>query len=74
MFPEFAPPLVIIQTEAPGLSSAQVEVLVTQPIENALGGTLGLDTTKSKSVPGLAAGTLTCPRATARRPARPRPA
>ena len=36
VFPEFAPPLAIIQAEAPGLSSEQVEVLVTQPIENAV--------------------------------------
>ena len=59
VFPEFAPPLVIIQTEAPGLSSAQVEVLVTQPIENALGGTLGLDSIKSKSLQGLSVVTIT---------------
>ncbi len=53
VFPEFAPPLAVIQTEAPGLSSEQVEVLVTQPIENALGGTLGLESMKSKSLQGL---------------------
>lgn len=53
VFPEFAPPLAIIQTEAPGLSSEQVEVLVTQPIENALGGTVGLETMRSKSLQGL---------------------
>ena len=53
VFPEFAPPLAIIQTEAPGLSSEQVEVLVTQPIENALGGTVGLESLRSKSLQGL---------------------
>lgn len=53
VFPEFAPPLVIIQAEAPGLSSEQVEVLVTQPIENALAGTVGLQTMRSKSLQGL---------------------
>jgi len=37
-FPEFAPPEVSIQTEAPGLSPRTVEVLVTQPIENAING------------------------------------
>ncbi len=59
VFPEFAPPLAIVQTEAPGLSAEQVEVLVTQPIESALGGTLGLDAMKSKSMHGLSLVTLT---------------
>ncbi len=36
VFPEFAPPQVVIQTEAPGLAPEQVEVLVTQVLENAL--------------------------------------
>ena len=39
VFPEFAPPLVEIQTEAPGLSTDEVESLVTVPLENALNGT-----------------------------------
>ena len=38
VFPEFAPKQVIIQTEASGFTAEQVETLVTQPIENALGG------------------------------------
>ena len=59
VFPEFAPPLAIVQTAAPGLSAEQVEVLVTQPIENALGGTLGVASMKSKSLPGLSMVTLT---------------
>jgi CzcA family heavy metal efflux pump len=59
VFPEFAPPMAIIQTEAPGLSSEQVEVLVTQPIENALGGTLGLETLRSKSLQGLSVVSMT---------------
>jgi len=53
VFPEFAPPLVEIQTEAPGLSTAEVESLVTVPIENALNGTSWLQTMRSKSVLGL---------------------
>jgi CzcA family heavy metal efflux pump len=52
-FPEFAPPRVEIQTEAPGLSSEQVEVLVTTPLESVLGGTPGMSELRSRSVMGL---------------------
>src|SRR5262245_17344681 len=53
VFPEFAPPLVEIQTEAPGLSTDEVESLVTVPIENALTGVPHVKTVRSKSVLGL---------------------
>jgi CzcA family heavy metal efflux pump len=53
VFPEFAPPLVEVQTEAPGLSTVEVESLVTVPIESALNGTSWLRTLRSKSVLGL---------------------
>ncbi len=53
VFPEFAPPLVEIQTEAPGLSTDEVEALISVPLENALNGTQGLKTLRSKSVLGL---------------------
>ena len=53
VFPEFAPPLVTIQTEAPGLSPEQVEVLVTQPIENAVNGVAGIESLRSGSIQGL---------------------
>lgn len=53
VFPEFAPPYVEIQTEVPGLSTAEVESLVTIPIENALNGTPWIQTCRSKSVMGL---------------------
>lgn len=59
VFPEFSPPLAVIQTEAPGLTSEQVEVLVTQPVENAMGGTLGLASMRSKSLQELSMVTLT---------------
>lgn len=59
VFPEFAPPLVVIQTEAPGLSPEQVEVLVTQQIENALGGTIGVESMRSQSIQGLSVVTMT---------------
>jgi len=53
VFPEFAPPLVEIQTEAPGLPTDEVESLVSVPLENALGGIAGLKKLRSKSVLGL---------------------
>jgi CzcA family heavy metal efflux pump len=53
VFPEFAPPIIEIQTEAPGLSSEQVESLVTMPLENALTGIPNVQTVRSKSVLGL---------------------
>ncbi|HPA17782.1 MAG TPA: efflux RND transporter permease subunit [Verrucomicrobiae bacterium] len=53
VFPEFAPPRVEIQTEAPGLSTEEVENLVTLPIENAMSGVAGVTVLRSKSVLGL---------------------
>ncbi|MBL9008249.1 MAG: efflux RND transporter permease subunit [Myxococcales bacterium] len=53
VFPEFARPLVEVQTEAPGLSTPEVEALITVPIEAALSGVPGLETQRSKSVLGL---------------------
>jgi CzcA family heavy metal efflux pump len=53
VFPEFSSPFIEIQTEAPGLSTAEVEALVTVPIENALNGTPWVQTTRSKTVMGL---------------------
>ncbi len=53
VFPEFAPPRVEIQTEAPGLSTEEVESLITVPIENSLNGIPFLDHVRSKSVLGL---------------------
>jgi len=53
VFPEFAPPKVEVQTEAPGLSTEEVESLISVPLENALNGTPGLTTIRSKSVLGL---------------------
>lgn len=53
VFPEFAPPIVEIQTEAPGLSSAQVESMVTTPLESVLTGIPRVSAVRSKSVLGL---------------------
>jgi CzcA family heavy metal efflux pump len=55
VFPEFAPPQVQIQTMCNGLSTADVESLVTVPLEQALNGVAGLEDLRSKSVPQLSA-------------------
>ena len=59
VFPEFAPPQVVVQTEAPGLSPEQVEVLVTQLIENAINGVAGIESLRSNSIQGLSVVTAT---------------
>ncbi len=59
VFPEFAPPQAGIQTEAPGLASEEVEVLVTQPLENAISGVSGIRSLRSISIQGLSVVTVT---------------
>jgi len=53
VFPEFAPPRVVIQTACVGLSTSDVEQLVTVPLEQGLNGIKGLDDMRSRSVPQL---------------------
>ena len=53
VFPEFAPPQVIIQTEAPGLSAEEVEALVTRPVENGVNGVGNLASIRSQSIQGF---------------------
>ena len=55
VFPEFAPPIVEIQTIAVGMSPKETEELITVPLEDALAGLPGLDVMRSKSVPQLSA-------------------
>ncbi|MEA2523114.1 MAG: hypothetical protein QOF73_341 [Thermomicrobiales bacterium] len=59
VLPEFGPPTVEIQTEALGLSAAEVEQLITAPMEqNLLNGVAWLDDIQSESLTGLSRITL----------------
>jgi Cu/Ag efflux pump CusA len=54
VLPEFTPPTVQIQTEALGLSAAEVEQFITVPLEqDLLNGVPWLDTIRSESIAGL---------------------
>ena len=55
VFPDFAPPHVLVQAEAPGLDAAQVEALVTRPLEGLLAGTADVAAVRSTSSQGLSA-------------------
>ena len=54
ILPEFTPAYAEVQTEALGLSAAEVEQLITVPLEaDLLNGVEGVDVIRSKSLPGL---------------------
>lgn len=53
VFPEFAPPQVVIQTEAPGMAPRDVESLLTYPLESAINGTPGVSDVRSNTSVGL---------------------
>jgi CzcA family heavy metal efflux pump len=55
VFPDFAPPHVLVQAEAPGLDATQVEALVTRPLEGLLAGTADVEAVRSTSSQGLSA-------------------
>lgn len=60
MLPEFSPVTVEVQTEALGLSAAEVERLITTPLEqDLLSGVAFLDTIESASLPGLSSVVMT---------------
>jgi CzcA family heavy metal efflux pump len=60
VLPEFDPPYVEVQTEALGLSSEEVEQLVTVPLEqDLLNGVAWIESMRSESVPGLSSIVLT---------------
>ncbi|PPC93413.1 MAG: CusA/CzcA family heavy metal efflux RND transporter [Methylotenera sp.] len=58
VFPEFSPTQIIIQTESPGLSAELVESLVSQPMETSIAGTVGIESMRSQSIPGLSIVTI----------------
>src|SRR4051812_38105347 len=53
VLPNFVPPQVEVQTEAPGLSAEQVEVLVTKPLETVVNGLGDMASLRSDSISGL---------------------
>jgi CzcA family heavy metal efflux pump len=53
VFPEFAPPKVEIQTEAPGMTAVETEELITIPLEQQLRGVPNVDYVRSGSQVGL---------------------
>ncbi|MGH3365319.1 MAG: efflux RND transporter permease subunit, partial [Nocardioidaceae bacterium] len=60
VLPEFRPPTVEVQTEALGLSAAEVEQLITVPLEqDLLVGVPFLDEIESVSLPGLSSVVMT---------------
>src|SRR5689334_2812188 len=59
VLPEYSQPSVQVQTEALGLSAAEVEQLMTVPLEqDLLNGVKGVDTIRSDSIPGLSSITM----------------
>jgi Cu/Ag efflux pump CusA len=59
VLPEYTQPYVQVQTEALGLSAAEVEQLMTVPLEqDLLNGVKGVETIRSDSVPGLSSITM----------------
>ncbi|MGD9810907.1 MAG: efflux RND transporter permease subunit, partial [Sphingobium sp.] len=59
VFPDFVPPQANVQTEAPGFTPAQVESMVTRPLEAVINGANGVETVRSESIQGLSVISIT---------------
>src|SRR5262249_55095511 len=59
VLPDFTPPRVVVQTEAPAMGTLDVEQLVTRPIEHVVLGTPQASSVRSTSAAGLSVITLT---------------
>jgi len=53
VFPDFVQPQAEIQTECPGMTAEQVEILATRPVETAVSGASDLEEVRSESIQGL---------------------
>ncbi|MEM9493403.1 MAG: efflux RND transporter permease subunit, partial [Myxococcota bacterium] len=53
VFPDLSAPRVTVVTESTGMAAAEVERLITFPIETAINGTAGLRRVRSASSPGI---------------------
>ena len=58
VLPDFTPARVVIQTEAPGMGTTDIEERVSWPLEHALLGTPHVTSIRSSSIPGLSAITM----------------
>ena len=58
VLPDFTPPRVVVQTDATGMGTLDVEQLVTRPLEQVLLGTPQATSVRSTSAPGLSVITL----------------
>lgn len=58
VLPDFMPPRVVVQVEAPGMGTLDVEETVTRPLERVLLGTPSATTVRSTSSPGLSVVTM----------------
>ncbi|MGZ3416917.1 MAG: efflux RND transporter permease subunit [Polyangiales bacterium] len=58
VLPDFTPPYVVVQTEAPGLPTLDVEDIVTRPLERVLLGIPDVTSVRSVSSPGVSVVTL----------------